>query len=340
MRNKFSYYLRVFRKASFKKFFGVVSEAHKKSGKGKIPIMFDIFKSMKKYGAGYYDYIIFEFWNLTPEQRDTYLTRFRSKKLVTLMNDPEYNHFFENKNEFNKLFKKYIGREFVDLKTASKEEIKEFYNTREKIFAKLLDQSCGIGCELLLTKDFSNFEEFYNYIREKQFGTIEDVITQHEDLAKLYPFSVNTMRMITMVDAKGVPHCLFAAFKMGNGGRVVDNYGLHSPVDLETGEILFPAHSGDTTAGILYTEHPYTHIPLLGYKVPMIKEAVKLVEEAALVVPQMRYIGWDVATTPKGPVIIEGNGDCAHDFWQLPGQTEDGYGFIPVIKKVIPEFEY
>ena len=117
------------------------------------------------------------------------------------------------------------------------------------------------------------------------------------------------------------------------------NYGLHGPVDVETGEFLYPAHSGDTTAGIHYTEHPYSHTPLIGYKVPFMKEAVEMVKKAALEIPQMRYVGWDVAITPKGPAIIEGNNYCAHDFWQLPGQTPGGIGIMPKIKEIIPEFK-
>lgn len=75
------------------------------------------------------------------------------------------------------------------------------------------------------------------------------------------------------------------------------------------------------------------------YQVPYVKEAVKMCLEASLVVPQVRYIGWDVAVTEKGPVIIEGNTFNAHDFWQLPPHTPDGIGMLPVIKKLVPDFK-
>lgn len=340
MESKFQYYKRVIKGASFSKFFTVLNNAHERSGKSRAYLFFDILKSMKKYNAGYNDYVIFEFWNLTDEQRDTYMTRFRSKKFIMFMNDHDYAHYFDNKNEFNEKFKDFIKRECIDLETASKEEILEFFNTRKKIFAKMKDLTCGIGCEKLETANFKDGEEFCEYIKEKGFATIEDVIENHPDIAKIYPFSANTIRIITLIDSKGEPHAIFAVFKMGINGRVVDNYGLHGPVDLETGEFLFPAHSGDTKAGRHYTEHPYSHTPLIGMKVPYVKEAVEFAKKAALVVPQMRYIGWDIAITPDGPAIIEGNNYCAHDFWQLPGQTPGGIGIMPTIKKIIPEFEY
>ena len=339
METKFQYYRRVVRDASFGKFFKVLDEAHIRSGKKKICLFLDIIKCMIRYKAGYNDYVIFEFWDLNHKQRDTYLTRFRSKKFIEFMNDPAYDKYFDDKVVFNEVFKDYIGREFIDLDISSVEEVADFCSRKTEVFAKMKNLSCGKGCEKLQTADFENVDNFVKYIMDKGFGTIEDVVKNHPDIDKLYPFSVNTMRMITFLDSKGKGHCVFSVFKMGINGRVVDNFGLHGPVDIETGEFLYPAHSGDTTAGVHYTEHPYSHIPLLGYKVPYIRQAVEMVEKAATVIPQVRYVGWDVAITPQGPVIIEGNNYCAHDFWQLPGQTPNGIGIIPTIEKIIPEFK-
>ena len=103
------------------------------------------------------------------------------------------------------------------------------------------DLECGIGCERLVTSDFANFEEFYKYINEKGFGTLEGVIENHPALNKVYSGSANTMRMITMIGDDGQPNLIYAVQKFGINGRVVDNYGVHGPVDLETGEFLFPA---------------------------------------------------------------------------------------------------
>ena len=90
--------------------------------------------------------------------------------------------------------------------------------------------------------------------------------------------------------------------------------------------------------GIIYTEHPDTHVKLQGYTIPYVKEAVEMVLKAATITPQIRYVDWDIATTPTGPAIIEGNTYCAHDFWQLPPHTPDGIGMLPKIKEYIPEF--
>ena len=337
---KLKYYFRVVTGASFKRFFNVVNEAHKRSGKSKIYCFFDIIYCIFRYKAAYHDYIIFEFWKYNDAQRKTFLTRFKSKKFIMYMNDPEYSHIFDNKNEFNKVFKDFIGRDFIDLEDTTKEEVEKFFKSHKEIFCKPKDLSCGHGCEKVYSKDYKDFEEFWKYINKKKFGTIEEVVKNHPEINKLYPFAANTLRVITMLDEKGKPHCIYAVFKMGKDGRIVDNYGLHGPIDLKTGEFMYPAHSGDTTEDKLYTEHPYSHIPLIGYKVPMYKETIECAKKATLVVPQMRYVGWDIAITPKGPAIIEGNNYCAHDFWQLPGQTPDGIGIIPTIEKYIKDYKF
>lgn len=334
------YIFRVFAHASFGKMKTAIKAVHEKTGKNSIGIFFDMLWCAKRYGAGYYDYQIFAFYNLNKEQRKTFVTRLISKKLNLFMNNTEYAHLFDNKDEFYELFKDYIGRGFLQLESASKEDVREFVSTREYLFCKMQDKECGIGCERLKISDFKDFDELYNYLKEKQFCTIEDNIVQHPALSKLYPNAVNSLRIITILDDKKVPHCVYMVQKMGCGGSVVDNNCLFTPVDLKTGKMMYPAHSGDTTKGIIYTEHPDTHIPIVGYQLPFIKEAVNMCLKAALVVPQIRYIGWDVALTENGPAIIEGNTYCAHDFWQLPPHTPNKIGMLPVIKKYVPDFKY
>ena len=333
-----NYIFRILAHASLGKMKTAVKTCHERSGKNSVKIFFDMLYCAKKYGAGYYDYQIFEFYKLNKLQRSTYVTRLVSKKLNTFLNNYDYDHFLENKDEFNELYKDCVRRGFIQLQKASKDEVREFCEKREYIFCKMQDLECGHGCERIKVSDYKSFDDLYKYLKEKDFCILEDNITQHPDVAKLYPNAVNSMRIITMLDSKGEPHVLYIVQKMGTGGSIIDNNCLFTPVDPETGKILYPAHSGDTIKGIIYEEHPDTHVHLQGYTIPYVKEAVQMVLNAAKVTPQIRYVGWDVATTPDGPEIIEGNTFCAHDFWQLPPHTLNGIGMLPTIKEFVPEF--
>ena len=127
-----NYIFKIIRNASLGKMREAVKTCHERSGKSSVKIYHDMIHCARKYGAGYYDYQIFAFYNLTEAQRATYMTRLISKRFNTFMNDYAYDHFLENKDEFNKLYKKYIGREFVQLQEATKEEVERFQPILEK----------------------------------------------------------------------------------------------------------------------------------------------------------------------------------------------------------------
>ena len=75
----------------------------------------------------------------------------------------------------------------------------------------------------------------------------------------------------------------------------------------------------------------------MGYQLPYVKEAIELAKKAALVVDDMRFIGWDVFIAPDGPGIIEGNDYPGYDFSQLPEHTPDKIGMWAYYKKLIPD---
>lgn len=86
------YIFRVLKNASFGKMKKAIKDVHERSGKNSVGIFFDMLWCAKRYGAGYYDYEIFAFYNLNKEQRKTFVTRLISKKLNMFMNDTEYAH--------------------------------------------------------------------------------------------------------------------------------------------------------------------------------------------------------------------------------------------------------
>lgn len=332
------YLLRVLSGTNLTKLNSVLTFVQKKTGRSKASILRDILHCYRKFGSGYYDYQIFAFYDLTDEQRATYVTRTVSRDLNMYLNDPNYTHLFDNKDEFNRLFAKYIRRRTLNLETAAKQEVLDFCQGKEQVFAKPRDGECGHGCEIIRPADFESPDALYDYLKNGGFYMLEDVIRQHPDVARLHPSSVNCMRIITLLDDDGEPHVLYIVQKIGLNGSFIDNNCMFAPVDPETGELLYSPHSGDTTKGIVYDVHPNTGITLKGYKIPFVKEAVAMCLEAAKVVPQVRYVGWDVATTPDGPEFVEGNTFCAHDFWQLPPHTPTKTGMLPTIMQYAKGF--
>ncbi len=333
------YYLRVLSGMRLSKFKEILDRAHKASGKSKVWLTKDMIHCARKFGSGYYDYMTFGFWDLNDQQRSTYVTRVVSKKLVTLLNDPAYEHTFNDKDEFETVFAEFVKREHVNFRTASKEEVKAFVERHPVMFSKPAHGSCGHDCKKVDSREYADFDAFYAAMQEQEAWLLETVLEQHPQNAAVYPNALNCMRMITLIDSQGEPHVIFATQKFGLNGRVVDNYGFGCRVDLETGKICSPGVSGDGSLAIVYDEHPLTHVKLVGRDIPMFFDACEMVKKAAMKIPQMRYIGWDVGITPDGPAIVEGNNYCAHDFWQLPAQTPEKTGMLPVFQKYVPEFK-
>ena len=315
-------------KMDYKAMINKVNTVHKKTNKNRISIFFDMTKCAKRYGAGYMDYDLFEMYKLTDEQRDTYITRGRNNSLISKYNDKAYFHIFENKDEFNEKFDKYIKRDWIKVKGTDKEKVLDFIDKHNNFMAKPIDGGCGKGIEKINVSDYNSNEELYNYLNTSNANfELEEVIKQNEEVSKIYPGAINTVRVVTILK-DNIPHVICAYFRIGNG-KFVDNFnsgGMVAPIDVETGIVQDRAIDKNK---ILYENHPATGTPIKGFKFPYWNEALEMCKEAAKVVPQMAYVGWDVGFTPEGPLFVEANEFPGHDIYQLPEHTPNKIGMMP-----------
>ena len=60
-------------------------------------------------------------------------------------------------------------------------------------------------------------------------------------------------------------------------------------------------------------------------------------KKAALVVPQVGYVGWDVAITPERPVLVEGNTLPSYDMCQNYGHIDNKTGVKPKFTAILGE---
>lgn len=337
--SKLKYKVNAILNGNFKSLNKTIKFVHKKTKKLSVFIFFDIFWCLIRYGAGHNDYKVFAFYELNAKQRDTYLTRFRNKKIIEALNNSEYSELFDNKALFNKKFKDYINRDACDIKDLSLKEFEKFVNKHEVIFCKPYNGDSGKGIEKLSVKDFKSPAYMYDHIKEKGIGVLEETVVQHKDMAKVNPNAVNCMRLVTVLNGKDVD-VLYGVIKFGTTKDYVDNMGrggsISGPIDLKTGKILYDLKSAK---GDVFKEHPTSKIKLAGYKIPRFNDAIKLVKEAAKVVPQVRQVGWDVCISEKGPCIIEGNNWTDYMFWQLPEHTKDKQGLMPYYRKILPNLK-
>lgn len=318
----------------YRDLFRTVGIVHRITGKSRTSIVADVINCGFRYGAGFNDYLLCEFYNLTDEQRATYVTRGVNNALVSLLNDRNYYHYFDNKSEFYQTFAPYLGRKWLDFSKAAPVEFEDFIRDLEEIMVKPEAESGGKGVEKIRVRDYPSPQALYEELCARKIGVVEEVIRQHPALSALNPASINTLRIVTILNDAG-PHIVYAHIRIGNSDRPVDNLhsgGMFAPIDLETGTVDFPAY--DKTR-VTYASHPRTGTAIQGFQIPYWKESAELCLKAACVVPQMRYVGWDVAVTEEGPVFVEGNNLPGYDILQMPPHTPDRIGMLPRIREFV-----
>ena len=331
---KFKYLIKRIIQLDYKNMFKIAKKISKKTKKNYIGIILDMVRCGIKYQAGYYDYQEFEFYNLNKKERETYLTRGKNNEIVRRFNDKASFHIFENKDEFYTTFNKFIKREWMKLNENNKEQFIEFFRKHKQIIVKPIDGEGGKGVEKLIYTNDAEVEKTYQKLIENKQLIVEECIRQNEELNKLYDKSVNSLRMFTFYK-DGKSYFLQAVLKIGNGG-VVDNFssgGMYTYVN-EEGYVYVEAIDREDN---IFHEHPISKSKIVGFKVPMFNEAVELVKEAAKVVPEIGYVGWDVAIGEKEPIIIEGN--CFPGVFQVkPSLYNNKNGLIPKYNEIMKIF--
>ena len=333
--SRLQYFRKRLMKMDWKAMWKTTGLLKKRSGKSRLWLMTDMLKCGIKYNAGYIDYKIAQMYRLNDTQRKTVITRGISNDIVRRMNPKEYWHTFDDKAEFNQFFKEWIPRKWLRIDNQTKpEDIYTLCRHFSQLIGKPLEGSSGVGIQKYTEADWKEGPEaFLSRLKKDGIGILEEIVIQHPKMASLCPTSVNTCRIATLLGDKqqGI---VYAFLRIGNG-RVMDNVdcgGMASRINLETGKLQTV---GADKQGNTFIKHPMTDTSIIGFQVPYWEEAKKMCMDAAMKIPQMRFIAWDVAITENGPTFIEGNSFPSHAIPQFAAHYPDGIGILPEFEKFI-----
>ena len=322
-----------FKHMSFKKLAMYINNVHEETGKNRIFLFCDMAWCELRYTIGYLDYQLYGFAQRRGKIRKTYMTEQHNLRLTRQMNDREYYHIVEDKLEFDKLFKDYLRRDFIDLNSATAEDFRKFCEGKDYVFAKPLDQCGGHGIDRLAVAEITDYEKTRETLIANGQSLVEEAIVQHPDMNKLCPDSVNTMRIVTLYTEKGA-NVVYSLLRMSSGGSFVDNVssgGLYILIR-EDGTLGKLATYSDL--GVFYDRHPKTSTVFEGYKLPCYEEALELAKEMAeKISDHMKYVGWDICVTQNGPAVIECNILPGYDMCQDAKQCAEGC--LPKFEKIL-----
>lgn len=166
---------------------------------------------------------------------------------------------------------------------------------------------------ILLNDQKITKKDFQLFIKKIDNYLICEHLSQAEYSNKIYPNTINTIRVITMRDPDTneifIP---IAVHKFGSEKtKPADNVwrgGLTALIDINTGIIQRPALHHEKNKRIEWvSKHPDTGVEIEGVKIPKWDTVIKSIISIANKFSFLHYVGWDIVVTSSGLRIIEGN---------------------------------
>jgi hypothetical protein len=136
-------------------------------------------------------------------------------------------------------------------------------------------------------------------------------LRNHPEIADLATDSLLTFRVFTCLDAAGQPHVTHAFMrimsKLEPSWNTIEEYG--SKIDLDTGRMNRMCADRDLAPDAWWDVHPKTGAQVTGRVISGWPAVAALALAAHREFWYWAVIGWDLAWTADGPVLIEGNSD-------------------------------
>jgi hypothetical protein len=146
---------------------------------------------------------------------------------------------------------------------------------------------------------------------------VQPKLINHEDVTRISPSrALQTVRLVTYVDGNRDVRTLLAGWRLADENAEFDNFSgtgrnnIFCVIDPNDGTIqkCFMKSRHAFGFGLHEVErHPITGQILSGLRPPMWQDIVELGQTAALAFLPSKCLGWDIAITPSGPVLMEAN---------------------------------
>ena len=141
---------------------------------------------------------------------------------------------------------------------------------------------------------------------------LQEKVNGHAYSVEMFPDSLNTLRIFAIRDVAGAePRVTVVVQRIGRASTApLDSFsagGLIARVDLRTAELSYALSHVTRRSRDTFPAHPDTGARIEGRVVAHLDEALDLVLRAMRAFPEAIHIGWDIAVSDRGPLIIEGN---------------------------------
>lgn len=340
-----------------------LKDVHKDSGKSYVFLLKDFIHLKRTKGISIEEYRNFRFENQGKEFRDSFLSGAEQRPFIDLLNPKKYYTIARNK---------YFAHLFLAERGVRTSELYCYYNPEGRVqygniafdhnsvvnvLKKQQVRSCVIkttetsyGNGVIVVKDIEYLKngcllhlfddtdvELMNLLQHEPL-VFESLIKQTAQVESFNASSVNTVRFMTTLYPSGEVKIIATFMKIGRNGRCVDNAGsggnVDAAVDIASGRIYNTIQFNGYRNIKSITHHPDSGNLIEGVVIENWKKIKEDVKQFQRSMPFLKAIGWDIAITDNGPVVIEMN-----DYWDRTGQLFLGYGWKKEIQECYEEWK-
>ena len=270
-----------------------------------------------RYGAMWTEYDDLDFFVRSKRNRETYITTFFNFRLYNKLNNKDYRNVFHEKTIFLEKFKKYIKRFWIDINRCSYAEIKDFLSSHNTVVAKASHGDSGKEVQVIENLREKNLDSIISYLKKNNLNLIEEQIVNCDEVRALNNSSLNTLRIVTVKKNDNI-ELLFAGIRIGGKNAKIDNIsqgGRVARINISTGKIDSLFYSKKSSNGSYETGAD--ELNAIGFQIPHYDKVIDIVKNAAMLVPEIRIVAWDVAITPTDIELVEGNESFGSVIMQL-----------------------
>jgi hypothetical protein len=170
--------------------------------------------------------------------------------------------------------------------------------------------------------------------KEKEDLVVQPALLNHPDLRLRADEALATVRIVTGISNKGIAIPIFGFIYFPRVTRVTAQYGFVTLIDVTSGQLTSTPRSM-----ISGEQHPYvrpTGDPHVPWILPHWTAVFRYLQAAHLACSNYVFVGWDLAFTPSGPMLLEGNANWSADEYQcLAGRPLGFTEFVDILKSEI-----
>jgi hypothetical protein len=148
----------------------------------------------------------------------------------------------------------------------------------------------------------------------KQDCLVQPFIENHPDIAQVTNGALASLRIVTGLNERAEAEFIASTMNLPYGAHEIHFACILCSIEWETGRVRRAAFPD----GRRVQSHPNTGLPCIGVMLPFWHESIKLVQRAhAAAFPRFPFLGWDIALTKDGPILLETNSGWGAIFHQM-----------------------